>query len=206
MISFLEGLVEYATPLQVVLNCNGVGYRVEIPVTTAEKIPALGQSVRLHIQAVYREDSQALYGFISPEERDFFHLLTTKVNGIGPKIGLNLLSRLSFPMLLGAIARADAALLAKCPGIGKKTAERICIELGDKLGATSSLHSTPISPDTSPPVRTASSTQNHAFSDAIQALITLGYKMDAADQAVRKAHSADPDASADQLIRAALKS
>lgn len=208
MISFLEGLVEYATPLQVVLNCNGVGYRVDIPVTTAEKVPGTGQSVRLHIHPVYREDTQALYGFISQDERDFFHLLTTKVNGIGPKIALNLMSRLSFPMLCGAIARADAALLAKCPGIGKKTAERICIELADKLGATpastASSHATNTA--TANSGSPAADPASRAFSDAVQALVTLGYKLDAADTAVRKAHDAHPNASADALIKAALKS
>jgi Holliday junction DNA helicase RuvA len=129
MISFIEGVVESSTPLEVVLNCQGVGYQVHIPITTAEKIPGIGQGVRLHIHPVYREDSQALYGFASRDERDFFHLVTSKVSGIGPKIGLNLMSRLSFQMLQEAIARGDAALLSKCPGIGKKTAERICIEL-----------------------------------------------------------------------------
>lgn len=206
MISFLEGIVEYATPLQVVLNCNGVGYKVDVPVTTSEKVPPVGQSVRLHIHPVYREDTQALYGFMTQDERDFFQLVTTKVSGIGPKIALNLMSRLSFPMLCGAIARADAALLAKCPGIGKKTAERVCIELADKLGATPSAtkSSGGISTDLPPelPVQPA----DHAFSDAVQALVTLGYKMEAADQAVRKARSAFPNATADQLIRNALKS
>ena len=210
MISFLEGLVEYATPLQVVLNCNGVGYRVDIPVTTAEKVPAVGQSVRLHIHPVYREDTQALYGFISPDERDFFHLLTTKVNGIGPKIALNLMSRLSFPMLCGAIARADAALLAKCPGIGKKTAERVCIELADKLGATPAANIASAHPSGNagfaPSSESTADPASRAFADAVQALVTLGYKLDAADTAVRKAHSAHPNASADALIKAALKS
>lgn len=203
MISFIEGVVESATPLQVVLNCHGIGYRIEVPITTSEKIPEIGKSVRLQIHPVYREDSQALYGFASREERDFFHLITSKVSGIGPKIALNLMSRLSFTMLRDAIARGDAALLAKCPGIGKKTAERVCIELKDKLGPSVG-KAAAASPDST---TTIAEPAGGAISDAIQALMTLGYKMDAADQAVRKASEAlGSEASADALIKAALKS
>ncbi len=203
MIRFLEGIVESATPLEVVINCNGVGYGVQVPITTSEKIPGIGQRVRLHIYPVYREDSQSLYGFMDRDERDFFHLVTSKVSGIGPKIALNLMSRLSYHMLQEAIARGDAALLAKCPGIGKKTAERICIELKDKvdLGKGSSSSSVSSSITDSP------SGGSGAYSDAVQALMTLGFKMDAADKAIRSASQAlGQEASADALIKAALKS
>ena len=205
MISFIDRIVEHATPLEVVLNCNGIGYRIEVPVTTSEKIPGLGQRIRLHVHPVYREDSQALYGFINPEERDFFHLVTSKVSGIGPKIGLNLMSRLSFNMLREAIARGDAGLLAKCPGIGKKTAERLCIELKDKLGPKSGSGAVTVSTGNSGEGQ-ALSPGAAAFSDAVQALVTLGFKMDHADKAVRKASQAlGGEASADALIKAALK-
>lgn len=206
MISFIEGTVESATPLEVILNCNGIGYCIHVPITTSELIPGRGQRVRLHIHPVYREDSQALYGFINREERDFFHLVTSKVSGIGPKIGLNLMSRLSFQMLQDAIARGDAALLAKCPGIGKKTAERVCIELKDKVGL-STAGSGENSSATAAVAGTAGvSDTAQAFSDAVQALMSLGFKMDAADKAIRKAsQSLGQDASADALIKAALK-
>lgn len=204
MISFIEGKVESATPLEVILNCNGIGYSVHVPITTSEKVPGIGQMVRLHIHPVYREDSQALYGFINKQEREFFQLVTSKVSGIGPKIGLNLMSRLSFPMLLDAIARGDAALLAKCPGIGKKTAERICIELKDKVGLPGTTAMSATATSASPMPTTVPAAQ--AFSDAVQALMTLGFKMDAADKSVRKASQAlGPDATADALIKAALK-
>ena len=206
MISFIEGIVESATPLEVVLNCGGIGYRIEVPVTTSEKIPPVGQKVRLHIHPVYREDSQALYGFANRDERDFFHLVTSKVSGIGPKIGLNLMSRLSFSMLREAIARGDAGLLAKCPGIGKKTAERLCIELKDKLGlpAAGTVASTTLSHAQGENLPNGAA---RAYSDAVQALMTLGFKVDAADKAVHKASQAlGPEASADALIKAALKS
>jgi Holliday junction DNA helicase RuvA len=204
MISFIEGIVESETPLEVVLNCQGIGYVVHVPVTTAEKIPGIGQSVRLHIHPVYREDSQALYGFADREERDFFHLVTSKVSGIGPKIGLNLMSRLSFQMLKEAIARGDAGLLAKCPGIGKKTAERVCIELKDKVGSPGSPGATATATKTG--TDGAASGSAVAYSDAVQALMTLGFKMDAADKAVRAAcQELGADSSADTLIKAALK-
>ena len=204
MISFLEGKVESATPLEVILNCNGIGYCVNVPVTTAEQLPGIGQHVRLHIHPVYREDRQALYGFINKRERDFFHLVTSKVSGIGPKIGLNLMSRLSFSMLQDAIARGDAALLAKCPGIGKKTAERVCIELKDKVGLPTT--SQPSEPAGGLPAAAGATSASSAISDAVQALMSLGFKMDAADKAVRKATKAlGENATADALIKAALK-
>lgn len=205
MISFIEGIVEQALPLEVVLNVHGVGYRIHIPVTTAEKVPSPGKTLRLHIHPVYREDSQALYGFASPRERDFFQLVTSRVSGIGPRIGLNLMSRLSFAILRDAIARGDATLLAKCPGIGKKTAERVCIELKDKLGIPSTSPAS-ASPSSSGNEEALSSRPGEAFADAVQALVTLGYKVEAADKAVRKArqsHEGDP--SADLLIKSALK-
>jgi Holliday junction DNA helicase RuvA len=204
MISFIEGKIESATPLEVVLNCNGIGYSINVPITTSELIPGIGQTVRLHIHPVYREDSQALYGFIDRQQRDFFHLVTSKVSGIGPKIALNLMSRLSFSMLQDAIARGDAGLLAKCPGIGKKTAERVCIELKDKVSLPGTAAKT-VMPDTGSAM-VADNSQGQAVTDAIQALMTLGFKLDAADKAVRKAvQSMGPDATADGLIKAALK-
>ncbi|MEX0322789.1 MAG: Holliday junction branch migration protein RuvA [Puniceicoccaceae bacterium] len=207
MISFIEGIVDSATPLEVVINCNGIGYLVNVPITTSEKIPPVGEKVRLHIHPVYREDSQALYGFNNREERDFFHLVTSKVSGIGPKIGLNLMSRLSFQMLQEAIIRSDAALIAKCPGIGKKTAERVCIELKDKIGLPKPSQTAGTAVTQSLVTdQSGSSGGAQAYSDAVQALMTLGFKMDAADKSVRKASQAiGPGATADALIKAALK-
>ena len=194
MISFIEGIVESATPLEVIINCSGIGYRIEVPVTTSEKIPGIGQKVRLHVQPVYREDNQALYGFINREERDFFHLVTSKVSGIGPKIGLNLMSRLSFPMLRDAIGRGDAALLAKCPGIGKKTAERLLVEMQDRLDAgTAAIASG----------KSLAGAAASPVSDAISALVALGFKPGDADRMVKQV--AADDMASEELIREALK-
>src|SRR6185312_13802864 len=110
-----------AHPLQVVIEVGGFGYEVNIPVTTAEKLPQPGQTVKLHTLAVYREDSQTLYGFASAEERDFFRLMIEHVTGVGPKVALGILSRLSLPLLRSAIRTGDIATLAQSPGIGRKT-------------------------------------------------------------------------------------
>lgn len=201
MISYLSGTIAQASPLEVIIDCQGIGYRVEVPVTTSERLPGVGESTRLHIHPVYREDSQALYGFHAAEERDFFQLVTSRVSGIGPRIALNLMSRLAYPVLLEAIRSGDVTLLSKCPGIGRKTAERICIELKDRLARQPAIQST------GAPVRMdAAASPPEASTDAVQALLTLGYKLDAAEKAVRKARQALPDAGADALIKAALKS
>ena len=147
MIARLKGTVLEATPLLVVIEAAGVGYEVHIPVTTAEKVPPVGQECSLFIHAVYREDSATLYGFGVREDRDFFRLLVEKVSGIGPKIAISILSRMSVELLRNAIAGSDVALLSKCPGIGKKTAERLVIELKDKVfagrGAVCLLYTSP---------------------------------------------------------------
>ena len=133
MIAQIKGTVLEATPLLVIIEANGIGYELHIPLSTAERIPAVGQQCTLFTHAVYREDSATLYGFIIRRDRDFFRLLIEKVSGIGPKIGIGILSRLSVELLQSAIANSDITLLSKCPGIGKKTAERLVIELKDKV-------------------------------------------------------------------------
>lgn len=197
MISRIKGIVLEATPLQVVLEAGGLGYEVNIPVTTAEKVPAIGKECSLFVHSVYKEDSASLYGFATREDRDFFRLLVEKVSGIGPKIGISILSRMSVELLRGAIASSDVALLSKCPGIGKKTAERLVIELKDKVGlaAGSSESGT---------ATTGAAEPSH-FQDAVAGLMILGYKPAEADKLVRKALSQLPaDASVEALIKTAL--
>jgi len=200
MIAHLTGTVLESQPLQVVLNAGGVGYEVNIPVTTAEKIPATGNSCSLFIHSVFREDSATLYGFATREDRDFFRLLVEKVSGIGPKIAISMLSRMSPELLRGAIASSDVALLAKCPGIGKKTAERLVIELKDKVGlATTS------GPGGTAPASSGSPAEPTVFQDAVSSLMILGYKPAEADKLVRKAvNRLGSDASVETLIKTAL--
>lgn len=200
MIARLKGNVLESTPLLVVLEAGGVGYEVHIPITTAEKVAPIGNECSLFIHSVYREDSATLYGFASRDDRDFFRLLVEKVSGIGPKIGISILSRMSTDLLRSAIASSDVALLSKCPGIGKKTAERLVIELKDKVGLGSTSSSTG-SVDSNT-VRAEPS----AFQDAVASLMTLGYKPADADKLVRKAVSKlAPDAPVEALLREALR-
>ena len=198
MIAYLKGTVLESAPLMVVLDVAGVGYEVHIPITTAEKVPAAGNECYLFIHAVYREDNASLYGFAEKSDRDFFRLLIEKVSGIGPKIGVSILSRMSVENLRNAIAHADVTTLSRCPGIGKKTAERLIIELKDKVGLS-----------------TGASTLNsdggqigvgsNALQDAVTSLIVLGYKQADADRLIRKASSQLPaDASVEKLLKVAL--
>ncbi|MDG1668849.1 MAG: Holliday junction branch migration protein RuvA [Opitutae bacterium] len=198
MIAHIKGTVIEATPLLVVIEAAGLGYEVQIPITTAEKVPTVGKECSLYTHAVYREDSASLYGFATREDRDFFRLLVEKVSGIGPKIGIAILSRMSVELLRGAIANSDIALLSKCPGIGKKTAERLVIELKDKVGLGVVATTTSRSGSSSNP-------SQGAYQDAVSSLIILGYKPADADKFVRKAASQLPaDASVEALVKAAL--
>src|SRR5687768_17011206 len=120
MITSLQGTLASATPLHAIVELNGLGYEVNIPVTTAEKLPAVGTAVKLHTHVVYREDAQTMYGFATPRERDFFRLMIEHVTGVGPKMALTIMSKLSLPLLESAIHAGDVGTLARCPGIGKK--------------------------------------------------------------------------------------
>jgi len=198
MITRISGLLLASTPLAAVVEAGGLAYEVHVPVTTAERLPPPGAAVQLHTLVVYREDAQVMYGFATADERDFFRLLVEKVSGIGPKLALSVLSRLSLPVLKSAIANGDVGLLSKCPGIGKKTAERLVIELreqfsrGDPAAAASA--GGPSSGGADSPA-----------SDAVMALVALGYKAADADKAVRQARAAlGPASSTEALIKKAL--
>ena len=198
MIVSLRGKLIEAGVLRVVIESSGVGYEVNVPVTTAERLPKLGAEVFLLIHHVFREDGQALYGFAVAEEREFFKLLVEKVSGVGSKMALNILSRLSLPILRDAIIRGDVALLSQCPGVGKKTAERLVMELKDKVGLEGS----------APSVATlapAAALAPTPASDALAALVALGFKPADADKGVRTALTKlGAGATADQLVKAAL--
>jgi Holliday junction DNA helicase RuvA len=190
------------TPLAAVIETGGLGYEIHIPVTTAERLPGPGQQAKLHTLAVYREDSATLYGFATEEERDFFRLLVEKVTGVGPKMALSVLSKLSLASLKGAIVAGDVGLLAKCPGIGKKTAERLVMELRDKLNPADLGHVAPGQGDSTAGALPAG---ENKIRDAVLALTALGYKAADADKAVRQAWVAlGASASTEALIKKAL--
>ena len=200
MITSISGILVSATPLTAIVETGGFGYEVHVPVTTAERLPQPGQSVKLHTLVVYREDAQTLYGFASDGERDFFRLLVEKVTGVGPKMALSVLSKLSLASLKGAIIAGDVALLAKCPGIGRKTAERLVIELRDKLMPAGELAVSPGMPERGP-----AAPGENKIRDAVLALVALGYKAPDADKSVRRAWAAlGLSASTEALIKKAL--
>lgn len=207
MIHHIRGIISEATPLSVVIETHGIGYFIHCPIPTTEKLPSIGKEVKLLIQPIYREDNQTLYGFYSREEVDFFKTLLQKVSGIGPKIALNIMSRLSLNLLREAIKAKDIKTLSQCPGIGKKTAERIVIEMYDYMGTPQ--HSP--SPSTLSGAITHRENQqlsvDHHFQDAVAALLTLGYKLTEADKTIRKVQqSLGANTTTEELIKAALKS
>lgn len=174
MIGRLTGILQEKTPPQVVVDVNGVGYEVEVPMSTFYNLPDSGSKVTLLTQFVVREDAQLLYGFLSSKERDAFRQLI-KISGIGAKSALGILSGLSVDDLAHAIAAQDSALLVKIPGIGKKTAERLLLELRDKFsfaGSTSAL----LSGGASAP----------AGNDVLNALLALGYNEREALSAIKQ--------------------
>jgi Holliday junction DNA helicase, RuvA subunit len=199
MITSIQGVLTEATPLRAIIEINGFGYEVNIPITTAEKLPATGSTVKLHTLVIYREDSQTLYGFASTAERDFFRLMIEHVTGVGPKVALTIMSKLSLASLESAIRMGDVATLSKCPGIGKKTAERLIVELRSKLGAGSQTSAIEGSPDA------AATAGDSRIRDAVLALSALGYKAADADEAIRRASLVlGPQATTEQLIKKAL--
>ena len=195
MITSIEGTLAAAGPLRVVIELDGFGYEVNVPVTTAEKLPPTGSKVKLHTLVIYREDAQTLYGFASPEERDFFRLMIEQVTGVGPKMALSIMSRLSLPLLESAIRMGDIATLAKCQGIGRKTAERLVVELKSRVGGTAAAGA----------VAAEGKPEPHSHRDAVSALVALGYKAADADQAVRRAAlTLGTGATTEALIKKAL--
>ena len=160
MIGKLSGTLSEKNPPQVVVDCQGVGYEVDVPMSTFYNLPAVGEKVSLLTHFVVREDAQILYGFGSPEERTAFRQLI-KISGVGPRTALGVLSGMSVSELAQAITLQEAGRLVKIPGIGKKTAERLLLELKGKMGA-----------DLGPATSVAA---DNTQSDILQALVALGY-------------------------------
>jgi Holliday junction DNA helicase RuvA len=199
MITFLHGKLVEALPTQVVVEVHGIGYEVLLPLSSYDKLPAPGAEVKLLTHLVVREDAHVLYGFLTAAERDLFRLLIHTVSGIGPKIALNVLSGVSIPAFRAAVAAGDVKALAQISGVGKKTAERIVVELRDKLGGGGGA----LEAGGAAAALPAGEQQVH---DAVLALLALGYKPPEAQAAVRGALALlGPQAGVDQLVRAALR-
>ena len=198
MITFLQGKLVDALPTQVVVDVNGIGYEALIPLSSYDKLPPAGQPVRLLTQLIVREDAHTLYGFMTPGERDLFKLLIHSVSGIGPKTALNILSGMNAVTFRGAVANSDVKALSQISGVGKKTAERIVVELRDKIGAAGALEAASARHSLSP--------DDQKTNDATLALIALGFKQNEAHDAVRAAQvMLGAAATVEQLVRACLK-
>jgi Holliday junction DNA helicase RuvA len=206
MIATLEGIVTEATPTSLVMDVHGVGYEVNIPLSTAERLPGTGQKAKLYIRPIYREDTQALYGFHCKQDRELFNVIIDKVSGVGPKSALGILSHHSSDSLRTAIAMENVKELTKCPGIGKKTAERIIVELKDFMGASLFTSGSQQVPSIQPSARPAIPTAQQTLQDAVAALSALGYKAVDAEKAVLKTSQAlGADATVEQLVKGALQ-
>jgi holliday junction DNA helicase RuvA len=198
MLSFLQGKLVEALPTQVIVDVNGVGYEVLIPLSSYDKLPQPGQPVKILTHLAVREDAHVLYGFMTTPERELFRLLINTVSGIGPKIALNVLSGISVTAFRGAVANSDVKALSQISGVGKKTAERMVVELRDKFGAAGAWEAAS--------AQRALSPEDQRVNDAVLALMALGFKQIEAHDTVRKAQiSLGTQATVEELVRACLK-
>lgn len=198
MYHYLNGKVAEKMPAAVILDVNGVGYEVRISINTFSALPGLGQPAKLLTHFIVREDAQLLYGFATEEERDLFKLLLS-VSGIGPKMAITLLSGMTISELKAAIREGSLVVLSSVSGIGKKTAERVIVELKDKLPREAEKASKDILHDMS--------VADATVDDAVQALVALGYVKQKAKEAVQKVLKAalGKKLTVEEIIRAALK-
>ena len=197
MIAYLNGLVFRKTTESVIIDANGIGYEVIVPLSTFYQLPDEAGRAGLHIYTHVREDSLALFGFHTRLEKDIF-LMLIAVSGIGPKLAINILSGIGPQDLLEAIARGDSVRLQAIPGVGKKTAERIALELKDralKVLGQAEIHGPDIS----------GGKDNRLIDDALSALLNLGYSSKFAKPALDKARSGMEAMTLEGLIREALR-
>ena len=198
MISFLQGKLVDALPTSVTVNVNGVGYDVLIPLSSFDKLPQPGGEVTILTHLVVREDAHMLYGFMTVAERELFRMLINNVSGIGPKTALNVLSSMNAVTFRGAVASGDVKSLSQISGVGKKTAERIVVELRDKVGAAGAWEATSAA--------RSLSASDQKVNDAVLALMALGFKQPDAHESVRAAQAMlGEKAGVEELVRAALK-
>ena len=198
MITFLRGKLVDALPTQATVEVQGVGYEVLIPLSSFDKLPAPGSDVQLLTHLAIRDDAHVLYGFMTTAERELFRMLINTVSGIGPKIALNVLSGMNPVALRGAVANGDVKALSQISGVGRKTAERIVVELRDKIGAAGAWEASS--------AQRALSAGDQKINDAVLALIALGFKQVEAHDSVRAAQAAlGPEAAVEDLVRACLR-
>ena len=196
MIGLLRGRILYKQPPQLLLDVHGVGYEVDAPMTTFYSLPEVGEEVTLYTHLAVREDAHTLYGFSKPADRELFRNLL-KVNGVGARLALTILSGMEPVQFVQCVRQGDTDTLVRLPGIGKKTAERLVMELRDRLEKESAATGVPsVGPAVAVPL--------NPVEDAVSALVGLGYKPQEASRMVRAVNAAD--LSPEEIIRQALQS
>lgn len=197
MIARLHGTLVSVSGMDIVIDCGGVGYAVSVPLSTADQLPRAGENVTVHTVLNVREDAMQLFGFLTTSERSAFTLLTS-ITGIGGRTALGILSASSIADLRRAVTQGNLIALQRLPGVGKKTAERMVVELREKILA--------IEPEVGSPQHEAVSGDS-TVEEALGALVSLGYSRAAAEKAVRAVIAVDPTAitSSESLIRKALR-
>lgn len=198
MIGRLRGAIVYKQPPFLMVDVNGVGYELEAPMSTFYDLPALGEQVTLFTHLAVREDAHVLYGFFSDSERTLFRTLL-RISGVGAKLGLAILSGMNAEEFARCVQNDDTAALVRIPGIGKRTAERLVVEMRDRLDKLDLGGAVPLRPGVVAPTTSSSS-----VADAVDALVALGYKPAEASRMVRAIDS--EGLQSEQIIRAALKS
>ncbi|GLR72062.1 Holliday junction branch migration protein RuvA [Agaribacter marinus] len=203
MIGRLKGVLVEKLPPDILIDVNGVAYEVQLPMTSFYQLPEVDHITTIYTHFVVREDAQLLFGFIDKYERSLFRVLI-KANGVGPKLACTILSGMSAGQFVQAVLDEDITSLVKMPGVGKKTAERLVVELKDKVSTIDDIPKTGITP--SQPLKKAEllAPATSAKDEAISALIALGYKKLQAEKAIQGVLV--DDATSESLIRDALKS
>jgi len=197
MISFLRGTVVEVLPMRLIIEAGGVGYDVHIPLSTYDRLPAPGSEFKILTHLVVREDAHILFGFATAEERDLFLLLVNNVSGVGPKLALAVLNGTTPVTFRGLVVAGDISALSKIKGVGKKTAERIVVELRDKVGVSAAWEAASAQQSLSP--------EELHINDAVLTLIALGYKQAEAHKVVRAIRDAQPKSTVEELVKEALK-
>lgn len=201
MIAYLNGILAEIEEENIVIEVNGIGYNVRIPAGMAGRLPQIGEVVKLYTYTSVREDAIGLYGFLSRDDLNMYRQLIT-VSGIGPKGGLSVLSAMSADELRMAVISQDAKAIAKAPGVGTKTAQRIILELKDKI----SLEDTAMMREVNQvPQDSMLTGKNQAQTEAVEALTALGYSPSEALRAVKAVLQETPDLDVEALLKAALK-
>ncbi len=203
MYAYIKGTLEEITEDNIIVEAGGIGYNVKVSAATAQLLPGLGNEVKIYTYTLVREDTFSLYGFLTRDDLEIFKKLIT-VNGIGPKGGLAVLSVMSADDLRIAVLSGDAKAIARAPGIGSKTAERVILDLRDKISLEDTLKNIGGTPDSSAVSPDGTSMDNAMIKEAVEALTALGYSVTDATSAVRKVEMTE-GMTVETLLKAALK-